>query len=95
MTAKKPNIDFDKLAALASEIEAKHRDVFMALRARLETEEGMKLTPIRNGAGGSTCRMAGITATSTSGDHGAVTNWANAARRRLLAHGSEQLAEGA
>ncbi len=84
MTTKTPTFDADKLTALAAEIEEKHRTRFMDLRARLETEEGMKLTPIRNGAGGSTCRMAGITATSTSGDHGAVTNWANAARRKLL-----------
>lgn len=81
---KKTDLNADKLHALAAEIEEKHKGQFLDLRARLEREEGMKLTPIRNGAGGSTCRMAGITATSTSGDHGAVTNWANAARRKVL-----------
>lgn len=91
----KAALDADKLTALAAEIEAKHRTHFTDLQHRLEAEEGMKLTAIRNGAGGSTCRMAGITATSTSGHHGAVTNWANAARRKLLAMEAEAPVEEA
>lgn len=85
MTAKTTQaLDADKLAALAAEIEEKNHRRFLDLRARLEAEEGMKLSPIRSGGGGSTCRMAGVTATSTAGDHGAVTNWAAAARRKVL-----------
>lgn len=87
--SKDTNLNADKLRQIAAEIEEKHKGQFLDLRARLEREERMKLTPIRNGSGGSTCRMAGITATSTSGDHGAVTNWANAARRKVLALDAE------
>lgn len=80
--------DPDQLRDLVAAIEAgKHR--FVDLCARLETEGGMKLTRIRNGAGGSKCSMAGITATCTGGDHCAVMNWANAARRKLLELGRE------
>lgn len=91
MTTKTPTFDADKLAALAHLIEKLHRHSFAKLCVHLAAEEGMKLTPIRNG-GGSSCRMAGITATSTSGDHGAVTNWANAARRQLLMFASDEAA---
>ncbi len=81
--AKKPDLDPDKLRELIAAIEGgKHR--FLDLCARLAAEEGMRLTKIRNGAGGSKCQMARITATSTAGDHGAVMNWAAAARRKLL-----------
>lgn len=78
-----PAPDADKLRELVAAIEAgKHQ--FVDLCARLAAEEDMKLTTIRNGAGGSKCQMGGISATCTGGDHCAVMNWANAARRKLL-----------
>lgn len=89
MTTKKTTaLDLDRIRRLAARIEELHRSHFTDLVHQLETEERMVLTKVRNGAGGSTCRMAGITVTSTSGDHGAVTNWANAARRALLKGGA-------
>lgn len=83
MTSK-TELDAAKLRELAAEIELKHKGQFLDLRTRLEREEGMKLTQVKSGGGGSKCAMAGISATSTAGDHAAVTNWANAARRKAL-----------
>lgn len=80
---KKGILDLDQLRRLSADIAENARGDFPALVKRL-TEEGMKLTKVRNGAGGSNCTLAGITASSTAGDHGAVTNWANAARRAIL-----------
>ena len=90
---KKAELDAAKLRGLAAEIEEKHKGQFLDLSSRLKLEEGMKLTKISGGAGGSKCSMAGITATSTSGDHGAVTNWANAARRKVMELEAELPAE--
>ncbi|MGR3521926.1 MAG: hypothetical protein ACU0FT_04150 [Paracoccus sp. (in: a-proteobacteria)] len=90
--AKKTEVDADKLRELVNTIETgKHR--FVDLCARLSAEEGMKLTKIRSGGGGSKCQMAGITAGSTAGDHGAVMNWAAAARRKLLELDAQATAE--
>ncbi|AQS46538.1 hypothetical protein BMG03_01025 [Thioclava nitratireducens] len=76
-----PALDLDRLRRLADDIEALHRTHFLDLVARLEAEEGMKFS---NRAQGNTgCRMAGLSAVSTAGKHGALTNWANAARRAL------------
>lgn len=91
--AKKAELDAAKLRSLAAEIEEKHRGQFLDLASRLKLEEGMKLTKVSGGAGGSKCTMAGITATSTAGDHSAVTNWANAARRKAIELDAEIPAE--
>lgn len=90
--AKKPDLDAAKLRELVAVIEdGKHR--FLDLCARLSAEEGMKLSNVTAGAGGSKCEMAGITAGSTAGDHGAVMNWAAAARRKLLELDAQPKAE--
>lgn len=74
-------LDLDRLRRLADEIEQLHRTHFTDLVARLKAEEGMKFTKRQLGV--TACIMAGITATNTAGERGALTNWANAARRAL------------
>lgn len=83
-TTKKPATDPDRLRRIISAIETLHRTHFTDLVHLLETEEAMKLNSARDPA---SCKMHGITATSTAGVRGAVTNWAQAARRALLRGG--------
>jgi hypothetical protein len=86
-TTRKPAaaVDPDRLRRVVASIEDLHRTHFTDLVHRLETEEGMKLDSRREPA---SCKMHGITATSTAGVRGAVTNWAAAARRALLSGGA-------
>ena len=70
-----------RLRSLAADIEGLHRTHFSELVDRLTSEAGL----IQSDIGGAVqVKMAGIRAQSTAGLHGAVTNWANAARRKLL-----------
>lgn len=72
------------IARIDAEADAPH--LRAALIAELEASAGLSLAFT---SGTYRARMAGITATNTEGERGALKNWANAARRRLLAVGSE------
>lgn len=55
------------------------------LVARLSADEGLILTA--HGTGVTECTLAGVTAGSTAGEHMALANWANAARRAMARAG--------
>lgn len=80
-----PKTDTDRLARLVADIEAMKDTRLTELLHRLETEEGMKM---RFSAGAHEVRLAGIRSSGTAGEREALTNWAMAARRRLIAEGA-------
>lgn len=71
------------LETLAVEIEAVKTSAAQLdlLIARLEVEQGLKLT---FSDGTNRARMRGVVASNTVDKRGALLNWANAARRALL-----------
>jgi len=73
-------IDTDRLGRLAAEITEMLPTRRSDLVHRLETEEGMKMAAK---AGATEIALAGVRASSTAGEHDALTNWANAARRAV------------
>lgn len=80
-----PALALDRLTRIAADIEALHRARFTDLVHRLETEEGLAFSD--GSMGEVVCKMAGVRAQSTAGRHGALTNWANKARRTVLKGG--------
>lgn len=76
----KPGLDAARLRRLAALIEELKATRLADLVHRLETEEGAKIAD-KGPAAGWAVNLAGIRATGTSGQHGALSNWANAARR--------------
>ncbi|MCB2117923.1 MAG: hypothetical protein KDD95_16980 [Rhodobacteraceae bacterium] len=80
---KAPKPDAAKLRALAAEIDAKLNQHQNDLVHRLEAEEGAKIADDGPALGWSVT-LAGIRATGTAGVRGALSNWANAARRAAL-----------
>lgn len=76
----KPKHDPARLRRLAATIEELKGTRLTDLVHRLETEEGAKIA-YKGPAAGWAVNLAGIRATGTSGQHGALSNWANAARR--------------
>jgi hypothetical protein len=74
----------ERLKQLAARIDDMIETRRIDLIHQLETEDGMKLTYKTTSGGIYTCRLAGITATATSGEAQALRNWAAAARRELL-----------
>lgn len=86
INAKRSKVRIDPVAVqrAVSEIDDLSRSRFAELKDRLGIAEGMKITD--NGHA-KVVRMHGISASSTAGEHGAVTNWANAARRWLRSRG--------
>jgi hypothetical protein len=73
-----------KLRGLVSDIEGQmHHHLFSGLVDRLKAEERMRIGDTK-GDGNIRVKLAGIEATSTSGQFGAMTNWLMAARRDLL-----------
>ncbi|GGH36240.1 hypothetical protein SAMN05444007_108240 [Cribrihabitans marinus] len=82
---RKRKLDLARLRRLADELAEYGRGDLSNLVHRWEAEEGAKFDEA--GTAGSRIRLAGITATSTAGQRGAVTNWGQAARRALLKGG--------
>lgn len=77
----KPKLDAARLTRLADRIEVMKATRLIDLIHELMTEEKAGFGQ-RDGA--YFVRMAGLTATGTAGEFGALTNWANAARRKVL-----------
>lgn len=78
-------LDAARLRRLIADIEANSaphlRD---ALVARLVAEEGLVIDE-RNAAVTTHFAMAGVRTSCTAGVHAGLTNWCNAARRKILA----------
>jgi hypothetical protein len=81
-------LDFVRLQALADELAEYGNQDLTNLMRRWEQEEGAKIDNNPAPAGGGRCRLAGVTATSTSGQQGAVRNWGQAARRAIRKGGA-------
>lgn len=95
-TAKKPagkkprkraakKTDLPRLARLAGEIAGYRPGNMANLIHRLETEENLKLSQLKDGS--MQADMAGIKANARGGDSVALMNWASAARRACLKGG--------
>ena len=83
--AAKASIDVSRLARLAARIEEMRQNRLDELFEELEAD-GAQLS----GKGQHLqLRLAGITATATAGRHSVVLNWANAARRAVMAAENE------
>ena len=80
-------LDMEKLKRLTAEIAEYQGADQTNLIHRLETEEGMKLAERPKGSGTYVIALAGLKASSTGGAHAALTNWGNAARRKLSGAG--------
>lgn len=84
---RKAKLDPDRLERLAGEIEEyRHGGGMTNLLTELLADEGAVFNDAPGG--GTRVALAGITASSTAGVHGAVMNWANAARRAVLKGGA-------
>lgn len=80
--------DLDRLARLTAEMDGYGTGDLTNLIHRWETEEGLRIAAVRNGAGGNSVTLAGLKASSTMGTRGALRNWGNAARRALRIGGA-------
>ena len=78
--ARKPKPTAAELRALSAEITERLRGSLPDLVEALESDHGLTLRDA--GYQGHKATMLGITATGTGGRHMALTNWANAARRK-------------
>ena len=84
--AQKPKeYDIERLKALADEIKDWGDADMTNLIHRLETEEGMDISPKTGGNYVTT--LAGLKAESTAGPYMALRNWGNAARRLIAQAG--------
>lgn len=77
----KPTADAATLRRLAARIEELKTDRFAELVNELFEAEGLRMKTVRDVM---IVTMAGISAESTAGQHMAITNWAMAARRKIL-----------
>ena len=77
----KPVVDADTLRRLAARIEEMKTDRFAELVNELFEDEGLRMKTVGEVM---VVTMAGIRAESTAGQHIAITNWAMAARRKIL-----------
>lgn len=80
--ATKRKLVAETLTRLATRIEEMKGTRLVDLIHELETEQGAKIT-YKGPALGWQVRMAGISATGTGGQLIALSNWANAARRKV------------
>lgn len=78
----KPKLDAARLTRLAERIEVMKARRLTDLIHELETEEKAKIAD-KGPALGWRVSMAGVTATGTGGVLFALSNWANAARRKV------------
>lgn len=78
----KPKLDAARLTRLADRIEVMKGTRLIDLIHELETEEKAKIAD-KGPAIGWAVNLAGVKATGTAGAASALTNWANAARRKV------------